>query len=1164
MQDHSAPYYRFLRPEIVGRVPGWARTVLDVGCASGRLGAYLKASRPGRYVAGVEVVPEVAAEAAQVLDRVYVGDIASLGIEAPPGGFDAIICADVLEHLPDPWRVLKKLSSLLSRRGVVILSLPNFRNVLEIAGVIRGSWDYQSAGIFDHSHLRFFTPARARQLVEAAGLRVRELYLKPDPRLSIPQDDAKLPRNLDVGNIRLQQVTPAELEELTAYQIILVASHDRWCQTPDQVSPGPEPTGEAAGPQVSIVLWWPYPARDPAELRSRLRAVWDSLSPDVSCEILVAADGVAEVYPSSGASLGFAGLESELASVPASPPTRIIQCQTGAGFYAAVNAAAEHARGEYLALLRPDVVLQPGWLKSLLSAAKPEDVGAVGAQLADQTGKSIPSVAAVFSDGSLRYGIPGPPRPERPSGNPAPEIGPFIEPFDVDCCASTVLLVKTLAFWNAGGFDPRFDAALDVLSGTQGDGGGHCTSPVTYADADFAFSLRRYGWRVCQIPSAVAVCSAPRPADTGSGAVTSMARRDGGDVRSSQRTLFAEKWRGALALQDPPAGAEVPGRMHRLPALRVLFVSSQPPAYDQNSAGRRAYHLMRLAAEDGHNVSFFCISTHPVANPYLDTLARSGVSVFQGPPQGRLLPLLTSLQPDIVWLLNGPSDSPQSETLEQCAALVRQWVPKACLISDRAMPGTPEVATAGTATPADQGAPLAVLRRAVRHAFRQALFDLRAASPPATRDPVEGRLTSIVIPCWNQVDLTRQCIESIFRGTAEPFELVLIDNGSTDGTAQYLAQLSAQRRNVSVITNPVNTGYGYACNEGMAAAKGEFIVLMNNDVVVPPGWLGRLLRAARNPEVGIVGPVTNAISGIQRVDVPYGGNLSWMEAYARTRARESAHKGFYCPRAVGFCMLVKREVIDKIGGFDTAFGIGNFEDDDFCVRAQLAGYRVWIAEDAFVHHFGSQTFSRSNINYRRLMERNFAVLRAKWSIPATYTLEHGIPYAFMLANSFDPRWHRCPLTPEEVAASDVPPLPLAATRTTRLLMAPDWTDPKDRWLQALAIFLQTFAPEEDVALLLRVDPLIEPDVAGVIDHITAAAQHEGLDLNQGHEIVVVNDRVAPTERASVYRAAHFFVDTAPAGSFRANAQEAAACGLRLVEPAWQALATVRAGLNASV
>jgi methionine biosynthesis protein MetW len=165
--------YESERPDVQALVPRSASRILDLGCSSGALGAALKA-RQGAEVVGVEVSSEYAGEAAARLDDVICADVAE-ALEQPAelGLFDCVIAADVLEHLVDPWTALGRAASLLHPGGVAVVSLPNVRYALTFWTLLRrGTWPRDPEGLFDATHLRWFTLRDARALLEGAGLAV--------------------------------------------------------------------------------------------------------------------------------------------------------------------------------------------------------------------------------------------------------------------------------------------------------------------------------------------------------------------------------------------------------------------------------------------------------------------------------------------------------------------------------------------------------------------------------------------------------------------------------------------------------------------------------------------------------------------------------------------------------------------------------------------------------------------------------------------------------------------------------------------------------------------------------------------------------------------------------------------------------------------------------
>ncbi len=235
-------------------------------------------------------------------------------------------------------------------------------------------------------------------------------------------------------------------------------------------------------------------------------------------------------------------------------------------------------------------------------------------------------------------------------------------------------------------------------------------------------------------------------------------------------------------------------------------------------------------------------------------------------------------------------------------------------------------------------------------------------------------LTSIIIVTYNQLAYTQQCLDSIQMRTDEPYELIFVDNGSTDGTVDYLKTFL----DTHLIENKENRGFPAAVNQGIQVAKGDNILLLNNDTLVTTGWLQKLLtRLHAAPDIGLVGPVSNSVSGPQQIPVTYS-DLSGLDGFAWEWGKQYAGQSVEERRLVGFCLLFKQELIKKIGLLDERFGIGCFEDDDYCRRAREAGYQTLIAQDSFVHHFGSRTFLGSGVDFGNILQENEQKYREKW------------------------------------------------------------------------------------------------------------------------------------------------------------------------------------------
>ena len=263
---------------------------------------------------------------------------------------------------------------------------------------------------------------------------------------------------------------------------------------------------------------------------------------------------------------------------------------------------------------------------------------------------------------------------------------------------------------------------------------------------------------------------------------------------------------------------------------------------------------------------------------------------------------------------------------------------------------------------------------------RQNTWEVRFA---LVRDSIQViyPLISIVIVTYNNLDYTRMCLHSIFTKTLYPnYEIVIVDNASTDGTRPYLEACARTRHNLHLIFNPANEGFARANNSGAAAAAGQYIVFLNNDTVVTCGWLSGLVRHLQDPAVGMVGPVTNFSGNESLIPVTYT-TLEEMDAFALEHVREHAGESFEIRMLAFYCAMLRRPVFEEIGPLDEGFGIGMFEDDDYALRLKRRGYRIVCAEDVFIHHWGSASFSALDRQlYQRLFETNLHKFEAKWGI----------------------------------------------------------------------------------------------------------------------------------------------------------------------------------------
>lgn len=243
-------------------------------------------------------------------------------------------------------------------------------------------------------------------------------------------------------------------------------------------------------------------------------------------------------------------------------------------------------------------------------------------------------------------------------------------------------------------------------------------------------------------------------------------------------------------------------------------------------------------------------------------------------------------------------------------------------------------------------------------------------------------VTSIVILTYNKLDYTKLCIDSIRTYTkAGSYEIIIVDNASTDGTVEWLKS----QPDIRCILNTENLGFPKGCNQGMEIAKGTEILLLNNDTIVTKDWLTNLKKALYSDEkIGAVGPVTNCSVNYQDIEVGYK-NVDEMQMFAANYNHTNARQWEEKVKIIGFCILFKRSVLDCIGFLDEQFSPGNYEDDDYCFRMITAGYKILLCNDTFIHHFGNTSFVY-NEAYGELLRRNEKKFAQKWGFNAGYSV----------------------------------------------------------------------------------------------------------------------------------------------------------------------------------
>ena len=253
--------------------------------------------------------------------------------------------------------------------------------------------------------------------------------------------------------------------------------------------------------------------------------------------------------------------------------------------------------------------------------------------------------------------------------------------------------------------------------------------------------------------------------------------------------------------------------------------------------------------------------------------------------------------------------------------------------------------------------------------------------------PIQPKV-SVIVVTYNNLDLTKQCLMSLDKYTNYPnLEIIVVDNASSDDSPAYLTEWSKQGDNRILILNPDNKGFAAGNNQGLLVATGDYLVLLNNDTHVTPGWVTSLVKhMQRDPSIGLLGPVTGNIGNEAKIAIQYSNMDEMLVESSKFTMR---HIGQLTPlrTAAFFCVMISREAYEKVGLLDEAFGIGFFEDDDYCRRVEQAGFSIYCADDVFIHHHLSASFNKLKLEARqKLFEQNKLVYEKKWGpwVPHSY------------------------------------------------------------------------------------------------------------------------------------------------------------------------------------
>lgn len=228
---------------------------------------------------------------------------------------------------------------------------------------------------------------------------------------------------------------------------------------------------------------------------------------------------------------------------------------------------------------------------------------------------------------------------------------------------------------------------------------------------------------------------------------------------------------------------------------------------------------------------------------------------------------------------------------------------------------------------------------------------------------------SVIVLAWNGMDYLEPCLNAVFAQDYPDFEVIVVDNGSTDGSADFVAERFPQAR---LIRNERNLGYAAGNNVGLRAATGDVLVLLNQDTEVRPGWLRALVEALDDPTVGIAGCKIFYADGVTLQHA--GGYFEWPLGLSfHYGDKEQDHGQYDVVREVdyvtGAAMGLRRVALNTVGLLDEGFFPGYFEDTDLCYRARASGYKVVYIPQAVLIHHESASFTSAHVGKPYLVFR---------------------------------------------------------------------------------------------------------------------------------------------------------------------------------------------------
>ena len=391
--------------------------------------------------------------------------------------------------------------------------------------------------------------------------------------------------------------------------------------------------------------------------------------------------------------------------------------------------------------------------------------------------------------------------------------------------------------------------------------------------------------------------------------------------------------------------------------------------------------------------------------------------------------------------------------------------------------------------------------------------------------------------------LVSASVEFALERSAEAHKIILLDNGSAPEIEATLAGFAAETENCTVIRNDNDEGFAFGANQIFAANQSPFLALLSADTLVSDNWLTRSLSLLEvDEDIAAVGPLTNyGPDGFQKTDVTYT-TLAEFDTFAQRWHQEHVGETWNSPQLSHGCMVMRKVLVDRIGGFDTSLGHREMERD-FALRSIRAGGQLVVACDVMVHTDTALAAHRRDLHQVSIGHESWEAFCRKWNHPPEQAGTADIQQ-LNIAEAFNAGNDHIPVQNDLVFYPDAPPLELESQKQHRFLAIPDWRTPA--WASVIETFLTTFSSEDPVALVVRLEPPSEGVLRQGWDAITGILQKHDMDPKDAADILFEASSIPPRSRGSLYTSAQHLL-MCPGRRAPTYAREARFCGLNILE-----------------